>query len=325
MRVESKRVVNFVYVKGYYMFDKRFICEEDKNTWFGIFAIIFWGSTVAFSRSLTEQLGTITAGSMVFIISSLFSWVYILLVSPGNFKKMFKLPPYYLWGCGLLFVIYMITLYLAIGLSINRLQVVEISIINYLWPGLTLLFSVPVLHKRARLSIVPGILLCFTGVYIAMNPYHNFSFLSFLQNIHENSLPYLLAFIAAVSWALYSTLARKWAGDNEEGAVPIFLFFTGFILFILRFFFQEETVWSFKAAIELLYMTIFPTFLAYFFWDQAMRRGNIILVAALSYFIPILSVFISSLYLQISIDIRLWVASILVVIGAVISRYSILT
>jgi drug/metabolite transporter (DMT)-like permease len=55
-----------------------------------------------------------------------------------------------------------------------------------------------------------------------------------------------------------------------------------------------------------------------------MRRGNIVLVATLSYFTPLLSVFISSLYLQITIDIRLWVASILVVIGAIISKYSIL-
>lgn len=305
------------------MFTKE-ISEDNKNTLFGVLAILFWGSTVAFSRSLTEQLGTITAGSLVFILSSFFSWLYTLLVSPGNFKKMFKLPPSYLWGCGLLFVIYMTTLYLAIGLSINRLQVVEISIINYLWPGLTLLFSVPILYKRARLSIILGILLCITGVYIAMNPYHNFSLLPLLQNIQENSLPYLFAFIAAVSWALYSTLARKWAGDNEEGAVPIFLFFTGITLFILRFFFQEETIWSFKVGIELLYMAIFPTFLAYFFWDQAMRRGNIVLVATLSYFTPLLSVFISSLYLQITIDIRLWVASILVVIGAIISKYSIL-
>jgi drug/metabolite transporter (DMT)-like permease len=300
------------------------ISKDDKNTLFGVLAILFWGSTVAFSRSLTEQLGTITAGSLVFLLSSFFSWVYTLLVSPGNFKKMFKLPPSYLWGCGLLFVMYMTTLYLAIGLSINRLQVVEISIINYLWPGLTLLFSVPILYKRAHLSIILGILLCFTGVYIAMNPYHNFSLLPLLQNIQENSLPYLFSFIAAISWALYSTLARKWAGDNEEGAVPIFLFFTGITLFILRFFFQEETIWSFKVGIELFYMAIFPTFLAYFFWDQAMRRGNIVLVATLSYFTPILSVFISSLYLQITIDIRLWVASILVVIGAIISKYSIL-
>ncbi|MFW6148813.1 MAG: aromatic amino acid DMT transporter YddG [Atribacterota bacterium] len=304
------------------MFLRRII-GRDYNTVLGILAILFWGSTVAFSRSLTEQLGTITAGGLVFILSALFAWVYLLFTSPNNFKKIIKLPPFYLWGCGTLFVIYMVTLYLAIGLSTNRQQVIEISIINYLWPGLTLLFSVPILQKRARLSIIPGIFLGFIGVYISMNPNHYFSFFPFFQNIQNNSLPYIFAFIAAICWALYSTLARKWAGKNEEGAVPIFLSLTGLLLLVLGLFFQEESVWSLKVGLELLYMAIFPTFLAYSFWDRAMRCGNIVLVAALSYFTPLLSVFISSIYLQITIDIRLWVASILVVTGAIISKLSI--
>jgi len=304
---------------------KKIVNKLDNNTLLGILAILFWGSTVAFSRSLTEQLGTVTAGGLVFILSGLFAWLYLLIKSPSCFKKMIHLPAKYLWGCGSLFVIYMATLYLAIGLSYNREQVIEVSIINYLWPGLTLLFSVPVLKKQAKLSIILGIVLAFTGVYIAMNPYHNFSFTPFLQNIRNNSLPYLYAFIAAIAWALYSTFARKWAANDEEGAVPIFLLFTGLILLTLTLFFQEESVWSIKVIIELIYMAIFPTFLAYSFWDQAMRRGNIILVAALSYFTPLLSVFISSIYLQISIDIRLWLASILVVTGALLKKIAIIS
>lgn len=305
------------------MFSK-IITKSDKNTLLGIFAIIFWGSTVAFSRSLTEKLGTITAGGLVFTLSALFAWAYLLLASPGKYKKIIHLPSSYLWGCGSLFVIYMIALYLAIGLSTSRPQVIEISIINYLWPGLTLLFSVPVLQKRAHLSIILGILFGFAGVYIAMNPYHHFYFLPFLENIQNNSLPYIFAFIAAISWAFYSTLARKWSRKGEDGAVPVFLFLTGLTLLVLRFFFQEESIWSLKVGMELIYMAIFPTFLAYSFWDQAMRLGNIVLIASLSYFTPLLSVLISSLYLQITIDIRLWIASILVVAGAIISKFSII-
>jgi len=305
------------------MFSKKII-EDDSNTFLGILAILFWGSTIAFSRSLTEQLGTITTGGLVFILSAFNAWLYLLFTSPNKYKKMIHLSLSYLWGCGALFTIYMTTLYLAIGLSYSRQQVIEISIINYLWPGLTLLFSVPILKKRARLSIIPGILLGFLGVYIAMNPYHNFSFSPFFQNIQRNSLPYIFAFIAAISWALYSTLARKWAGTNKEGAVPIFLFMTGLVLLLIRLSFQEESVWNIKVGMELLYMAIFPTFLAYSFWDQAMRRGNIVLVASLSYFTPLLSVFISSIYLQIAVDIRLWIACILVIAGAIISKFSII-
>lgn len=294
----------------------------DSNTIRGILAILFWGSTVAYSRSLTEKLGTITAGGLVFTLSGILACIYLLIFSPGSLKKIINLPIKYLWGCGILFIVYMIVLYLAIGLSVSRLQVIEISIINYLWPGLTLLFSIPILRKKVNLLIVPGIIITFIGVYMAMNPYSNFSFFPFLQNIKNNSLPYMFAFLAALSWALYSNIAKKFGSNQKEGAVPIFLLFTGLVLLILRLFFPEEAVWNLKALVELFYMAIFPTFLAYSFWDQAMRHGNIILVVVFSYFTPLISVFISSLYLQINIDIHLWVASILVVIGALISKYS---
>ncbi len=297
--------------------------KKDNSTMLGILAILFWGSTIAFSRSLTEQLGVVTAGGLVFILSGLLSWAYLVIRSPYSVKKMIHLPSNYLMGCGALFLIYMITLYLAIGLSHSRQQVIEISIINYLWPGLTLLFSVPILKKKAYITIIPGVLLGFTGVYIAMNPYHSLSIHLFVQNIKDNILPYILAFTAAISWSLYSTLARKWAAQDDEGAVPLFLLGTGVVLLTLRLFFLEESIWSIRAGLELLYMIIFPTFLAYSFWDQAMRRGNILLVASLSYFAPLLSVFISSIYLHIGIDIRLWTASILLIIGAIISKYSI--
>ena len=71
-------------------------------------------------------------------------------------------------------------------------------------------------------------------------------------------------------------------------------------------------------------MSVFPTFLAYLFWDRAMRKGKIILVVSLSYFTPLLSIIISSLYLQVAIEPSLWLACGLVIAGAVICKFSII-
>lgn len=71
-------------------------------------------------------------------------------------------------------------------------------------------------------------------------------------------------------------------------------------------------------------MSVFPTFLAYTFWDRAMRKGNIILVVSLSYFTPLLSIIISSLYLRVAIKANLWIACGLVIAGAVICKFSII-
>jgi len=296
--------------------------SETFNTILGIFAIIFWGTTIAFSRSLTEQLGALTAASWIYLLSGIIACLY-LVITPKGIYKVFQLPILYLVGCGVLFAIYAVCLYLAVGLAFNREQVIEVGIINYLWPGLTLIFSIPILHKKARISLLPGIIIAFSGFYLATVQSGMFSWEGFRSNFQVNYFPYILAFLASISWALYSNLSRRWASHTESGAVPIFLLVTGLILTVIRFMFPEKSQWTPRVVYELLYMAIFPTFLAYIFWDNAMRKGKIILVASLSYFIPLLSIIIISLYLQVAVRANLWIACALVITGAVICKFSI--
>lgn len=298
------------------------ISQENLSTILGILAILFWGTTIAFSRTLTEQLGPITAASWIYLLSGIFACIYLVSV-PGGFSKVFQLPSLYLFGCGALFVFYTVCLYLAVGLAFGREQVIEVSIINYLWPGLTLIFSLPILHKKGRITLIPGVFIAFAGFYLATVQSGMFSWEVFKSNFQVNYFPYLLAFMAAITWALYSNLSRRWAGHTESGAVPIFLLVTGLILTILRFIFPEESHWTPRVVTELLYMSIFPTFLAYTLWDKAMRKGKIILVVSFSYFTPLLSIIISSLYLQVVVRANLWIACALVITGAVICKFSI--
>ena len=298
------------------------VSPENSNTIIGILAILFWGTTIAFSRSLTEQLGPLTTASWIYVLSGIWSCIY-LFSEPRRIKKTFQLPILYLTGGGTLFILYMVCLYLAVGLAFSREQVLEVSIINYLWPGLTLIFSLPILHKKGKISLIPGIFIAFAGFYLATVQSGMFSWEVFKRNFQVSYLPYLLALMAAVTWGLYSNLVRRWAGHTEGGAVPLFLLVTGLILTIIRLIFPEESYWTPRVVLELLYMSVFPTFLAYIFWDRAMRKGNIILVVSLSYFTPLLSIVITSLYLGVVIKPTLWIACGLVIVGAVICKFSI--
>jgi len=299
------------------------VSQENLNTIFGILAILFWGTTIAFSRSLTEQLGPLTAASWIYMLSGIWGCIY-LINKPEEIKKTFQLPILYLIGCGTLFIFYMVCLYLAVGLAFSREQVIEVSIINYLWPGLTLIFSLPILHKKGKIILIPGIVIAFAGFYLATVQSGMFSWEVFKGNFQVSYLPYLLAFMAAITWGLYSNLVRRWAGHTEGGAVPLFLLATGLVLTTIRFMFPEESYWTPHVIVELLYMSVFPTFLAYTFWDRAMRKGKIILVVSLSYFTPLLSIVISSLYLQVAVKANLWIACGLVIAGAVICKFSII-
>ncbi len=299
-----------------------FISRENLDTLLGLLAILFWGTTIAFSRSLTEKLGPLTAASYIYLLSGMLGCIYLFIFSKER-KKIFKFPCIYLWGCGFLFIAYTVFLYLAIGLAINREQVMEVSIINYLWPGLTLIFSLPILHKKGKLTLIPGIILAFGGLYLATLQSGIFSWDIFEGNFQINQFPYLLALFAVICWGLYSNLSRYWAGHSEGESVPLFLLFTGIVLSIIRLYFSEQSYWSNRVLLELLYMSIFPTFLAYSFWDRAMRRGKMVLVASFSYFTPLLSILISSFYLQVKIQTNLWLACLLVISGALLCKVSI--
>src|SRR5665648_1006127 len=103
---------------------KTSISQENLNTIYGILAILFWGTTIAFSRSLTEQLGPLTAASWIYLLSGIWGCIY-LMSKPGGIKKTFQLHILYLIGCGALFVIYTVSLYLAVGLAFSREQAIE--------------------------------------------------------------------------------------------------------------------------------------------------------------------------------------------------------
>ncbi|MGB9022784.1 MAG: EamA family transporter, partial [Candidatus Bathyarchaeia archaeon] len=139
--------------------------ERTRGTLQGLLALLFWGSTIAFSRSLTEQLGTLTAASYIFLLAGGLSCAYVVV--SGRFGRLAHLSRTYLTGCGALFIIYMASLYVAIGTATNRLQVLEVGLVNYLWPTLTLLLAVPILKSRARATLIPGCLLAFGGVLLA--------------------------------------------------------------------------------------------------------------------------------------------------------------
>ena len=293
----------------------------------GVLAILFWSTTVAFSRQVTGALGTWTGSALIYTSAGALA-IALAALTPGRIQAMLRLPRKYLFGCGGLFTLYMVCLYLAIGAAATPAQVVVVGLINYLWPGLSLAFSVPLLRKKARPFLPVGILTALAGIILASwQPGANLG--SSLGSSLGGSLlagtgaQYLLALVAAVSWGLYSVLSRVWAGDHSEGAVPFFLLTSGLALALGRVFHPETSTWSLPVALTLIYMIIFPAMLAYSFWESAMRRGRIILVAALSNFTPLISTVISVTVLKAPAPAALWLGALLVFAGAAISKFSI--
>jgi drug/metabolite transporter (DMT)-like permease len=290
------------------------------HTCLGLLAIVLWSTSIGVSRSAVEKLGPLAAGAAIFTLSGVLGCV--LLAVRSGLADLRRLPRRYLLGCGGLFVAYEVCLYMAIGLAAGRRQTLEVGVINYLWPGLTVLLAVPLLGRRAGPLLVPGALVAFAGVVLAAAGREGLTWTGFLNHVQKNPVAYLFALGGAVTWALYSNLARRWARQLKGNAVPAFLLATGLLLLCLLPLQSQATAWDGRAIVEVLFLAVFTSLLAYAFWDGAMRHGNMTLVAAASYATPILSMLVSSIYLRVAPGVSLWVASGLVAAGAVLCKLS---
>ncbi len=294
------------------------------NTFAGMMSVFFWSGTIPLSRSLTEKLGAFNTAGLACLIGGSLPVLYYMAFHRSQFRTLLRLSPRYLWLCGGTFILYMVSLYVAIGMAANRQQIVEVGLINYLWPTFILVFSIPILKNRASPWLALGILISLSGIVMAdasMNK-EDFTLHNMLNNIGNNFLPYVFALSAAITWSIYSNLARLYAGLSNKLMVPLLLIASGIILEILSVCFREKAVWDLTTSIELLILAIFPCVLAYIFWDIAMRKGNVILVTSFSYLTPLFSVILTGFYLGVTLVNGVWIACALVISGAVICNYS---
>lgn len=297
---------------------------RDRHSLAGAGAILLWSTTVALARSLSEQVGPITAATAVYLFGGAVMLLRTLW-SPRARRELAALSTRYRLGCGGLFAAYMLCLYLAVGLATDRAQVLAVSLVNYLWPALTLVFSLPLLGLRARWILIPGTALALAGVGLAVMSGHGVGWESLLDAGGDNPAAFLCGLGAAVTWALYSNLTRRWGGSG--GGVPVFMAGTGVFLGLLLWGlsatgYSEPAVWSARAAAELAALSA-STVASYAAWDVAMRRGDVVFVVALSYLTPLLATVMAALYLGTWPGLTLWLGCAFVVVGSLISWQSV--
>ena len=278
----------------------------------GILAILLWSATVGLFRSIGEALGPVGGPALIFTVSG------ILVVVFAGVPDLRTMDRRYLLFSGLLFVAYEISLALSIGYAHDRGQAMEVGMINYLWPSLTMLFAVLLRQQSASiLLLAPGITLAFLGIVWVMKGNDAFSLARLAANLSDNPLAYGLAFLAAFLWAAYSVVARRYG--KGKSAVGPFLLATAGLLWA-RYFQGEQPPMHFSmaTAVEVMVLGTF-TATAYSAWNFGIQRGNIGLLAALSYFTPVLSSCLASVWLGVTPPWTFWVGVAMVTAGSLMS------
>jgi len=304
------------------MFNKS---EYTLATLAGIFSVLIWSTTIAYSKSVMQTEGNYNAMFLIYFFSG---FVILGMLWLWQRKELLvkwkKLSLQFYLKIGIFLFINNVLLYIAIGLASNEDELLIVAIINYLWPIITYVIKVPMFRLKPKLFLfILSIILAVTGVVMAL--YQSYSlpqFLNLIQSAGTNFWAYLLTLLTAVSWGIYSNLIKKYNTDDDMAALPVIFIISGLFFLFYQLFNGQFSLSVFHSLFtnhELLYMIVGPTSMGYLFWYIAMKKGNKNLVISLSFLIPVFSILFISLKYSKEINIFFWFAAFLLIAGAYLS------
>ena len=285
--------------------------SKNLATLIGFSAILQWSSIVGLLKKVSANIGADLAVLFMYSLSA------VLLFALFRIPNLKQIPRKYLFGATALFVVYEICFSYAIALAQNAQQAIEISLVNYLWPSMTILMLILFKELNFNKWVILGLGISLAGVFYIQTGNGAIDLATVISHMQSNPLSYGLAFVGASLWSLYCVMTKKYS----QGHNPISLFIaTSLVLWLKMLVLHPEQFVHIVQidATTLMYMLMVSTVtgLGYAAWNIGINRGNITMLVTLSYFSPIFSSIMSMWILQTPLSKTFWLGAIMVTLGS---------
>lgn len=275
----------------------------------GLVAIILWSTAAGLIRSVSELIGPLGGAAMIYTLGAI---LLIFLLGKPRLRSTSKL---YLSLGSALFAASEVCLSLALGFANNRNQAIELGVVNYLWPCLTVVLATIMNGQKARWIIIPGTALALFGILWVVSG-DGLSLPGIIENVQSNPLSYSLALGCGITFALYCNVTRRYA--DGQNLVGLFFVLTAIVLW-LKYLFSSEMIpaISLGGGLELVAAAVAMAG-GYALWNIGILRGNLTLLATASYLAPVLTSAFAAVWLGVVLNIQFWQGAVLVTAGSLI-------
>ena len=136
----------------------------------------------------------------------------------------------------------------------------------------------------------------------------------------SSPLSYILAFVGAFIWATYCTVTAKYA--RGKNGITLFVLLTALTLW-LKFMLSDQPpmIFSWPVVIKLVMCAVALGF-GYAAWNVGILHGNVSLLAAASYFTPVLSSALAAVLLSAVLSWPFWQGAGMVCAGSLLCWYA---
>ena len=191
----------------------------------------------------------------------------------------------------------------------------EAQPLNYTWPLMLVLLSIPLLKQKIEMKSIFAIIISFTGVVI-IGTGGNILSMKF-----SNPFGVGLAVGSSVIWALFWIYNVK---DKRDEAVKLFFnFLAGFVFtLILTVFYSKIIVPDIKGILAVIYVGLFEMGLTFVLWLKALKlSAKTDRISNLVYFSPFISLLFISFIVGEKILFSTIIGLVFIISGVIIQQY----
>ena len=284
----------------------------DKGIIFALIGALLW-STVASAFKITLRF--IDFREML-LFSSLTSFIILFLLTlfQKKLNLLIKSGKNHILKSALLGFLNPYLYYLVLFKAYSLLKAQIAQPLNYTWPLVLSLLSIPLLKQKLRLKNFIALIISFFGVLI----------ISTEGNLSEFKIknPYgvFLAISSSLIWALYWIYNVR---DKREESVKLtFNFFFGFIYILITQILTGSLKFpSFKGLLGSIYIGAFEMGITFFIWLLALKKSkNIALTSNIIYLSPFISLFFIHIFVGEKILLSTFLGLILIVCGIILNK-----
>lgn len=243
-----------------------------RATAIGFGAVLLWSLLALFTVG-SAPVPPLLLNAITFAIGGALGVVWTISTGAAAQLRQVR-PAVYLFGTAALFGYHL--LYFS---ALRLAPPAEASLIAYLWPLIIVLFSGLLPGEKLTPGHVGGALVSFAGAAVIVG--------GGFDPAHAKGL--LLAFFAALTWATYSVVSRRF-GTVPTASVTVFCLGTA-LLSAMAHLALEPTVWPQGALgwASCLALGLGPVGLAFYIWDIGVKKGDIQLLGVSAYAAPLIS------------------------------------
>jgi drug/metabolite transporter (DMT)-like permease len=204
-------------------------------------------------------------------------------------------------------------------LGLNSTSASNTGIIQATLPIMIILLNYFMGMERASATQIAGMIISLTGVVWVITQGELMRLLQFELNPGD-----LIILVAVFTWALYSVLLKK----LRPTALPTLPFlaiqFLVGLAFIFPFFVYEQSqgssiLWNKQTVLVLTYVAIFPSLIAFFFWQQGVAMGGANIAGFISPLITVFTAALAYIFLHESLNSAQITGAILVISGVILA------